>query len=79
MRKVGSSNNVLMFADKTRNIYESSPETYHKLLSENITKSYKTGDEELAGDINNELKSITDNLGIGDRRHNGKKTSLHNT
>ena len=44
-----------------------SPETYHKLLSENITKSYKTGDEGLASEINSELKNISSNLGIGDR------------
>ena len=67
MKTVASSNNVLIFADKTRNIYKSSPETYHKLLSENITKSYETGDEGLASEINSELKNISCNLGIDDR------------
>ena len=67
IRTVASSNDVLIFADKTRNIYKSSPENYHKLLSENITKSYKIGDEGLTSEINNELKNISYNLGIGDR------------
>ena len=51
----------------TRNIYESSPENCNELLSENITKSYKIGKEELASDINSELKNIADNLSIGER------------
>ena len=67
MKKVSTSNNVFIFADKTRNIYESSPENYNKLLSENITKSYKIGKEDLAYEINSELKNIADNLSIGDR------------
>ena len=43
IQKVNSSENVFIFADKTRNLYEASPSTYNKLLAENITKSYKAG------------------------------------
>ena len=39
MKKVKSSDNILIFADKTRNIYETSSETYNKLMMENITKT----------------------------------------
>ena len=45
------------------NLYEASPSTYNKLLTENITKSYKAGTE----DINEELKGITSSIGIGNR------------
>ena len=48
MKKVNSSENILIFADKTRNIYETTTETYDKLMMENITKSYKTGEDVVA-------------------------------
>ena len=62
-----SSDNILIFADKTRNIYETSSETYNKLMMENIAKTYKSGEEHVADDINDELKDISNNLCAGDR------------
>ena len=47
-----------VFADKTRNIYETSLDTYNKLLQDNITKTYKRGSEDNISEINNELKHI---------------------
>jgi len=64
MQKVNSSENVFIFADKTRNLYEVSPSTYHKLLTENITKSYKAGTDDIIDNINEELKEITSSIGI---------------
>jgi hypothetical protein len=58
---------VFVFADKTHNIYEVPPSTYTKLLTENITKTYKTENEDITGKINKELKELTNNLGIGNR------------
>ena len=63
MKKVKSSENILIFEDKT--IYETTPETYDKLMMENITKTYKTGEDVVA--LNHELKGFSHNLGIGDR------------
>ena len=40
LKKVKSSPNVFLFADKTRNVYEASPENYNKILKENVTKTY---------------------------------------
>ena len=74
MKKVNSSENILIFADKTRNIYETTTETYDKLMMENITKSYKTGEDVVADNINHELKGISHNLGIGDRIDTMAKT-----
>ena len=76
MKKVSSSNNVFIFANKTRDIHESSPENYHKLILENTTKLCKIGDEELPSDINSEVTNIADNLNIG---YYGKETSVHNS
>ena len=65
IQKVNSSKDVFIFADKTRNLYETSPSTYNKLLTENITKSYKAGTENIIDSINEELKDITSSTGIG--------------
>ena len=67
VKKIESTPNVLVFADKTWNIYEMNAEKYNKLLTDNITKNYKLGNETTMGDINNELKDIAEQLGIGNR------------
>ena len=56
---------MFVFADKTGNIYETSLDTYNKLLHDNITKTYKSGSEGNVSKINNERKHITNNLSIG--------------
>ena len=43
-------------------------------MMENITKSYKTGEDVVADNINHELKDISHNLGIGDRIDTMAKT-----
>ena len=66
-RKIQSSKNVFVFADKTRNIYEISPAAYEKLLTENVTKTYRAEPDDTINDINNELKRIAHKLNIADR------------
>ena len=58
IKKVNSSKNMLIFADKTQNIYEIPPATYTKLLTENITKTDKASTEDMTEEINNELKEL---------------------
>ena len=58
---------MFVFADKTRNIYETSLDTYNKLLHDNITKTYKRGSEGNISEINNELKRIANKLSIDNR------------
>ena len=67
IKKVNSSKNMFVFADETQNIYEIPPTAYTKLLTENITKTYKTSLEDITEEMNNELNEMTGNLGIGDR------------
>ena len=45
LKKINSSPNIFVFADKTRNIYETSLDAYNKLMHDNITKTYKHGSE----------------------------------
>ena len=47
IKNVNSSKNVFVFADKTTNVYETDPESYRKLLTENITKTYKIGNSNI--------------------------------
>ena len=67
LKKINSSDEIFVFADKTRNIYETSLNTYNKLLHDNITKTYKHGSEDNISEISNELKHIADKLSIGNR------------
>ena len=39
LNKINSSDKIFVFADKTRNIHETSLDTYNKLLHDNITKT----------------------------------------
>ena len=39
--KIKSSPDVFTFADKTNNIYKTSPQEHQKLLFNNVTKSYQ--------------------------------------
>ena len=67
MKDMESLRSLLIFADETRNIYKTTPEIYDKLVTDNITTTYKSGEDHLISDINSELKDISCNLGIGDR------------
>ena len=40
LKKINSSPNIFVFADKTRNIYGTPLDTYDKLMHDNITKTY---------------------------------------
>jgi hypothetical protein len=59
--------NIFVFADKTRNIYETPLDTYDKLMHDNTTKTYKHGSEDTISQIDDELKDISNKLDIGNR------------
>ena len=40
-QSIKSSNNMLVFADKSTNLYELSRDLYEKLLQDNITQTYQ--------------------------------------
>ena len=64
LKRIKSSDKMFVFADKTRNIYKVSFDTYNKLLHDNITKTYKHGSEDNISEINNELNHIVNKLSI---------------
>ena len=57
-KKIKSSRNIFVPADKRRNYYEMQPSDYTKLLTENVTKSYKHAQEHIATNISEEFKDI---------------------
>ena len=61
------SKNVFIFADKTRNIYETDKNTYSKLLTHNISKTYKKTERNIYNKINKEAKIIANNYGVSER------------
>ena len=66
-KKIKSSTNIFVLADKTRNYYEMQPSDYTKLLRENVTKSYKHAQEHIATSIAEEFKDIVNELKLSNR------------
>ena len=65
--QIKSSPDVFTFADKTNNIYQTSPQEYQKLLFNNVTKSYQKSTERLEKAINIEAKQISKKLDLDNR------------
>ena len=66
-QEVGKSSDIIVKADKTRNIYTMSKENYTKLLNENITKEYRKSDNSNTANINRQTKLHAESLLIDDR------------
>ena len=79
IRKIRESTSLLVFADKTSNIYEMPLEEYNKLLKENITKTYKHAPPKLEASINFEAKHIASKLALSDRIEHLAKTLAYIT
>ena len=58
---------MFLFADKSSNVYQVSPEFYRKLLLENVTKDYTIVEPETAKDIDEEAQCIASELKLADR------------
>ena len=58
---IKKSKKVFIFIDKTRNIYEADKNTYSKLLTDNISKTYKKTEHNIYSKINKEAKIIANN------------------
>ena len=67
MREICKSENVLVFADKSTNLYSVKKETYDKILTKNITKSYKRVSDDVAKNINKEAKLIAHDLKLEEK------------
>ena len=67
IKKVKSNPNILVFADKTSNIYQLTTENYEKILRDNITNSYAKAPKNLENAINLEAQCIAKKLNLENR------------
>ena len=67
VKEIKRSNDVLVFADKTTNIYPVPKNTYKKLLKENITKDYKKTANPICNTINEEAADLSVSLNLEDK------------
>ena len=58
LKEIRSTKKVFVFADKSNSLYKISPEKYKKLITENITSTYKKSENSLIEKIDNEAKEI---------------------
>ena len=58
LKSLQNTNQVIVFADKTTNLYKMDVDNYHKLLRENITKKYKKAPANATDEINQDAKSV---------------------
>ena len=62
--RIKSSSNAFVSADKTRNFYEIAPDEYLRILTNNVTKSYKKADNNISDDIYEEAQEIAVKLNV---------------
>ena len=66
--KIKQCPDILVFVNKTSNIYKMNTKNCQKLLKENITVTYKKAPVNLEKVINSEAKSITKKRELSDRK-----------
>ena len=67
MDRIKQSKDVIIPADKTRNLYSVSKEQNNKLLRNNITKSYQAAPDGTYDSINYKAKKIAKHLEVDER------------
>ena len=67
INNITSSENLLIFASKTTNRYEMTPEQYKTILTNNVTKTYRKVDRSAQLNIDKEAKTISKTLQLEKR------------
>ena len=67
IKNMKNLNEVIVSADKTRNLYKVDKQDYQKLLKENITKEYQKSSETALEQTNYKASKIACDLGLGNR------------
>ena len=68
INSIKKSNKLVIFADKTNNLYKISPKNYNNLLTNNITKNYKKCDKNSVELINSRAQEILNKNNIINKR-----------
>ena len=66
-KQIRQSSEMLIAADKSTNLYKLTVQEYEKLLSDNITQTYKKTDRAAINVINEEAKDITKKHNLEER------------
>ena len=69
IRNIYSSKDIIVAADKTRNMYKMSHEKYDKLVGNSITHSYRKAEDNISYAIANECRNLS--------RKQQRKSSAH--
>ena len=69
VKRIKNEKNLIVPADKTGNYYSMPKEQYLKLMSDNVTSTYKKANKQDENMINRKAREITDTLQISDRVH----------
>ena len=67
INNIKSSKHLLIFADKTTNLYEMTPEQYKTILTNNVTKTYRKAERSTRLNIDREAKTISKTLQLEKR------------
>ena len=67
INNIKSSKHLLIFADKTTNLYEMTPEQYKTILTNNVTKTYRKAEQSTQLNIDREAKTISKTLHLEKR------------
>ena len=62
INNIKSSENLLIFADKTTNLYEMTPEQYKTILTKNVVETYRKAEQSTQLHIDREAKTISKTL-----------------
>ena len=79
IKLIKSTKEMLINADKSRNIYKVSCENYKKYLVENITKTYKKSGKARVNSINKDTKKLAEKLKIADRMERMEESEAYIT
>ena len=74
--RIQTCKDVIVHADKTRNLYTVSKEEYNKLLRNNITKNYKPAPARTYDNINREAQVLANALELSDRMESMAKKDV---
>ena len=70
VQHINKSDQIIVEADKTRNVYKMDAADYTKLLNEDITQKYKIAEQKTVNDITIEFHTTAERLNVSDRINN---------
>ena len=73
IKEINNTDELLVNADKSTNIYKFSKDQYKKHLCDNVTKTYKKSNRNKVNNINYEAKTLCEKLNTDDNYNKCKK------